>query len=906
MRSFARLGLLSLHVSLTGAVVACGGAVGEEPSTSSWEALLADGESLSVASDSTSAASNRNCSNCSVQPLAYWRFDDCNTQTTELADTGYATQFAHPAFRTVSTACVAGRSSQAVQLSNTEDLVYSPDQPDYDFSQGLTIAAWINPDANWRTQNLIRKRLDGTSSFALAIESGRIEFVVRLTNKKVVGVSALIKAGQFSHVAGTYDGQQVRLYVNGTVVAQANGVGSIAQGVGPIFIGNDANGRRFKGIVDEVWLNNLAAPADTIKGLNCVRLPPVVTISPGTTPPEQANTPVAFDIGITNPNDAAMCPTDVYELYPSLPYPLQSDSYDSLVSVTPGQTVHRTANIYAEDTGTGGEFTFAYYVYNTANYSLPGASAQATYVVAPPASPTPTGCPASPTQPVAPGGYYVNGNTMCTADGREHRLHGLARPSLEWLTEGANLSLADFQRMASWNANVVRIALNQDFWLSDSPLADPYYPAVVDDAITWAGMAGMDVILDLHWSDTGVLGSCLPSSAGCQQMMPDVNSASFWNQVATRYKNNGRVMFELYNEPHDVAWEVWKNGGQTSAGWLAVGMQQLYDTVRATGAQNLVLVGGLDWAYDLSGVPNYRISGYNIAYATHPYGPYRDPSDWGRAWGSLTYTDPVVATEFGVLNDTGCTTDYAAQVMQFADAHLASWTAWAWYPGGCTFPGLITDWSGSPSALGDLVKSALLRFNDPPASLPLPSTGGPDVNFTFDRQPQGWAFNTYDDPTNTNIVIHVPSGGTAPTLTLDTTTGNPGPGALKLSAPFTAFDQNLDVQVAIDQPGLDLTGKTLHGWVRLVSGSISGGGVRMHASTGSNSIWAGGSWIDGTALESGDWVPLTFDLGAVTTSGFEPSKVILIGVQFYSGFASSGGTFTANGPAVFEIDTVAD
>ena len=32
-------------------------------------------------------------------------------------------------------------------------------------------------------------------------------------------------------------------------------------------------------------------------------------------------------------------------------------------------------------------------------------------------------------------------------------------------------------------------------------------------------------------------------------------------------------------------------------------MQQLYDTVRATGAQNLVIIGGLNWAYDLSGVP---------------------------------------------------------------------------------------------------------------------------------------------------------------------------------------------------------------------------------------------------------------------------------------------------------------
>ena len=35
----------------------------------------------------------------------------------------------------------------------------------------------------------------------------------------------------------------------------------------------------------------------------------------------------------------------------------------------------------------------------------------------PPAGVQRTGCAATPTAPVAPGGYYVNGNTVCTADG---------------------------------------------------------------------------------------------------------------------------------------------------------------------------------------------------------------------------------------------------------------------------------------------------------------------------------------------------------------------------------------------------------------------------------------------------------------------------------------------------------
>jgi len=315
-----------------------------------------------------------------------------------------------------------------------------------------------------------------------------------------------------------------------------------------------------------------------------------------------------------------------------------------------------------------------------------------------------TGCVASVPPLVAPGGYYVNGNTICRADGAAHQFHGIARPSLEWSSAGENLSAADFQLMASWKANVVRIALNQDFWLATSPRHDPGYPALVDSAIAWAEAAGMDVILDLHWSDAGVLGAC----GGCQQRMPDANSLTFWTEVAARYRTDGRVLFELYNEPHDVSWDVWRAGGDTGEGWQAVGMQALYDVVRSTGAYNLVVIGGLDWAYDLSGVPAHRIAGFNIVYATHPYNNQaaRRARFWDVYWGFLTDTDPVIVTEFGENSGT-CAVEYGAAVLAYADLHGAGWTAWAWYPGGCGFPALIEDWNGTPSPSGAIVKALL-------------------------------------------------------------------------------------------------------------------------------------------------------------------------------------------------------
>ena len=197
--------------------------------------------------------------------------------------------------------------------------------------------------------------------------------------------------------------------------------------------------------------------------------------------------------------------------------------------------------------------------------------------------------------------------------------------------------------------------------------------------------------------------------------MADTHSLTFWQEVAARYKGDGRVFFELYNEPHDVPPDVWLSGGDV--GFTVVGMQQLYDAVRAAGADNLVIVGGLDYAFDLSHVQSYPVAGYNILYATHPYNtPERQPATWYGKFGYLADTNPVIATEFGDGNGS-CSPDWDTQIIAYADARKMSWTAWAWFVGGCNFPSLITDWTGTTNPEGAVVKAALLGYDDPAAPI---------------------------------------------------------------------------------------------------------------------------------------------------------------------------------------------
>jgi endoglucanase len=326
----------------------------------------------------------------------------------------------------------------------------------------------------------------------------------------------------------------------------------------------------------------------------------------------------------------------------------------------------------------------------------------------------------------------VKGTTIVRA-GKPFHFHGVNRDSLEWGRASyggcggdGHFTDHDFDLIKSWGATAVRIPLSQAGWLGRRCSATDY-AAWVDAAVAKINARQMYAILDLHWSD--VQGRA-PCDAGCltgQQPMPDADSLVFWQQVAQRYANRSGVIFGLYNEPHDVSWGCWRDGGcKVSASALAggalaglqpyaaVGMQQLYDAVRAQGARNLVLVGGLDWAYDLSGVDKgFALKGDNIAYDTHVYTLFHSKTeDWDAHFGAVATHQAVVSTEFG---SSDCSTADTQRLLAYFEApmgqrtHRMSWTIWSWNnPGNCSQPSVIADWEGTPlPGQGALIKQAM-------------------------------------------------------------------------------------------------------------------------------------------------------------------------------------------------------
>ena len=305
----------------------------------------------------------------------------------------------------------------------------------------------------------------------------------------------------------------------------------------------------------------------------------------------------------------------------------------------------------------------------------------------------------------------TQGNQLLVNGTTPIRIKGFARPSLEWSQQGEGLSPTDIANMAKLGANAIRINMNANFWLTSAPSTTMgSYQQIIDAMIYYATQNNMIVILDFHWYNSTVQQQPLALNDGTG------NSLTFWTQVATKYQSFGNVMFELYNEPVNLPYSVWLNGGSYSgSNWY--GMQQLYDTVRAVAPNTVVIAGGLDYAYYLGflvqGVDNCGTGtdcfikskagstayATNIMYNSHPYdtkgsssytytptgGGSTVPADFATNYsGVMAAKFPIIWTEFGdnIQADYSSPYPYITNVVnQINEANLigAHYTGFAWY-----------------------------------------------------------------------------------------------------------------------------------------------------------------------------------------------------------------------------------
>ena len=289
----------------------------------------------------------------------------------------------------------------------------------------------------------------------------------------------------------------------------------------------------------------------------------------------------------------------------------------------------------------------------------------------------------------------------------------------------------DWSKIAAWRGNVVRLPLNEASWLgltttdpeSAQRKADPSgdYRATVVKSVNHAVAAGLYVILDLHWSAPGSF------SANAQNpFMDSDHSLAFWASVANTFKNNPAVLFEPFNEPYLYPTSIgdggvfpanqnWnraiRDGALTASEfkrtvkgkstnepytWTVVGFQAAINAIRATGATNVIILGGQGFDNDLTWWSQYPPTDplNQLALAFHAYGPPTLGHGWGYdpTGNSTQYTGdkcvailnapgvPVILTEMGGAVGPGASTTYVNEILNIVDQQGWSVIAWTWNP----------------------------------------------------------------------------------------------------------------------------------------------------------------------------------------------------------------------------------
>ena len=76
---------------------------------------------------------------------------------------------------------------------------------------------------------------------------------------------AALPVNTWTHVAASYDGTQIRLYINGTQVAVTAASGTYEQNTKPLWIGANTYGENFRGRLDDIRIYNRALTATEIQ-----------------------------------------------------------------------------------------------------------------------------------------------------------------------------------------------------------------------------------------------------------------------------------------------------------------------------------------------------------------------------------------------------------------------------------------------------------------------------------------------------------------------------------------------------------------------------------------------------------------------------------------------------------------
>ena len=119
-----------------------------------------------------------------------------------------------------------GKTGTALAFDGVNDWVTVADAASLDLTNRMTLEAWVKPSAQgvrWRT--VVIKERNGGLSYALYsnTDTGRPSSEMKTSKTSETRGTAALPTSTWSHLATTYDGATLRLFVNGVQAASKRG-----------------------------------------------------------------------------------------------------------------------------------------------------------------------------------------------------------------------------------------------------------------------------------------------------------------------------------------------------------------------------------------------------------------------------------------------------------------------------------------------------------------------------------------------------------------------------------------------------------------------------------------------------------------------------------------------------------
>lgn len=180
-----------------------------------------------------------------------------------------------------------GLFGQAASFDGTNDHIEVPPSASLNLSAAMTLSAWINPTTipNGNAGVIFKGDLSGQGPYDMFIgwSHGDTNASVMINDASVIASQPNATAlGTWQHLASTYDGSNLILYLDGLPIVTVPFAGSINQEVSPLHFGQRyASWNDYHGLIDQVRIYNRAlSPSEIASLATPPNLPPTAAAGP--------------------------------------------------------------------------------------------------------------------------------------------------------------------------------------------------------------------------------------------------------------------------------------------------------------------------------------------------------------------------------------------------------------------------------------------------------------------------------------------------------------------------------------------------------------------------------------------------------------------------------------------------